>query len=166
MSQNRTELSRYTPPGIDPLFELKFFLCGIICSALYSLFGYLIRLFASLHILYDYDSHELIKGAMMTDFNLLIESLFTGFTITAVCMMALIIYHYAYHTHLSRSIYLMKRLPNSFEMHRRCISLPIATAFLCAVCVFLLIVLYFLFYLIVVPKECLAPDQIIKLLNL
>ncbi len=166
MRQNRTELTHYTPPGIDPLFELKFFLCGIICAALYSLFGFLIRLFAALHLLYDYETRELIRGAVMTDYYLLIESLFIGFTIVAICMLALIIYHYAYHTHLSRSIYLMKRLPNPFELHRRCISLPLLTAFMCALCVVVLIVLYFLFYLIVTPKECLSPDQIQKLLNL
>ncbi|MBE6551511.1 MAG: hypothetical protein E7665_05175 [Ruminococcaceae bacterium] len=166
MKSKHTELSRYTPPGIDPLFELKFFLCGIICAAIYSLFVFLIRLFAALNLLYDYETRELIRGAVMTDYYLLTESLFIGFTIVAICMLALIIYHYAYHNQHSKSIYLMKRLPDPFELHRRCISLPIISTLLCAACVFLLTLLFFLFYLLVTPKECLAPDQIQKLLNI
>jgi uncharacterized membrane protein YqhA len=82
-----------------------------------------------------------------------------GFLILALCMLALIVYHYAYHYQGSKSIYLMKRLPNRWEMHRRCITLPLLAALICLIAAIAFLLIYFGIYMVFTPKECLTLGQ-------
>lgn len=64
-------------------------------------------------------------GAVMEDFAQLLDWMLLGFAVTAVCMAALAVWHYASHFQGSRSIYTMRRLPQRWELARRCLTLPL-----------------------------------------
>ena len=49
-----------------------------------------------------------------------------GYLILMIGMIFLGIYHYALHYRGSKSIYLMRRLPDQKELHRRCLTFPVA----------------------------------------
>ncbi|KPU45624.1 hypothetical protein OXPF_08570 [Oxobacter pfennigii] len=154
------KFERYVPPGANVRQELKWFAWGGAVSLLYS-FGFLIRYlndYSSL-FLWDGSLRVLDISATMPDFIEVLGSSLIGFLILELCMSAVIIYHYAYHYQGSKSIYLMKRLPSRFELHRRCVTLPVlaVTASLCAALMLLLI--YFAIYMAFTPKACLTPHQ-------
>lgn len=91
--------------------------------------------------------HELSGGA------------FTLFLIFALSMAGFIIYHYLSHYQGSKSIYLMRRLPDRWELHHRCLTLPLTGALIYLGCALFLLLVYFCIYLIVTPAQCLIPGQ-------
>jgi hypothetical protein len=57
------------------------------------------------------------------------------------------------------SIYLMKRLPDPSERHRRALMLPLLAIAATVVLAILLRLIYFAVYLLATPKTCL-PDEV------
>ena len=57
------------------------------------------------------------------------------------------------------SIYLMRRLPDRWELHRRCLVFPFAGLVLCVAAAFLTVVLCYACYMIATPEICLTPGQ-------
>jgi uncharacterized membrane protein YqhA len=99
----------------------------------------------------------------MPDFIDIFEGSLGGYFILSLCMLLLIALRYAYYYQNSKSIYLMKRLPDKFELHRRCIILPVMAALSCAVIAFLVLLLYFGHYMLFTPDACLTPGQWAKI---
>jgi amino acid transporter len=95
----------------------------------------------------------------MTDFYAILGGALYGFLILALCMPALILYHYAYHYQGSKNIYLMRRLPNRWELHKRCVTLPLLAALICLLSVLVLLCIYLGIYMTATPRECLTPGQ-------
>ncbi len=107
----------------------------------------------------EFDKKTLIPNAKMTDFYLIIDGVFDGFIIAAFIFIFLACYHYIYHGRDSKSIYTMKRLPNKYELHIRCLTVPLIGIVLCAVLSAALLVLFYHYYMSNTPAECLFPDQ-------
>ena len=105
------------------------------------------------------------QGAVMAPFHEVLGGALTGFGLFALCMPALAVWNYFYHYQGSRSIYLMRRLPDRWELPRRCIAQPALALALCAVTAVVTLLLYFAFYWLVTPKECLQSGQWGMLLN-
>lgn len=63
----------------------------------------------------------------------------------------------------SRSDYLMRRLPNRWELARRSYALPLLLILATLVTMALLLAIYYAVYLALTPPECLQPDQLSKL---
>ena len=62
-------------------------------------------------------------GVQMPPFSLLLGPSLYGFWVSALAMAPLAGYFWALHTRLSHSVYLMRRLPNRWELARRCLTL-------------------------------------------
>ena len=75
-----------------------------------------------------------------------------------VCIVAMTI-HYGYHQIGSRSIYLMCRLPNRFELHRRCLLFPLVYAVTFVLVSVLLFFIFYTVYMNTTPEACLTPNQ-------
>ena len=74
--------------------------------------------------------------------------------------------HYVYHWKGSRSIYLMRRLPNPWELHRRCLTLPaLGIVFFLIFGAAEMFIMYGI-YLLAAPDGTVAPDQFEKLIEL
>ena len=157
----KPDFSRCAPPGFDLRFEAQFFLTGLAASALYSSL-YLLRLFHALDNLYawnDKNLRVLLPDAAMPAFAELLEDSFSWFGILALVAAAFAVWHYAYHRIGTRSIYLMRRLPDQWELHRRCLTQPLAALTVCAAAAVATLLVYFAFYWFVPPEECLRGGQ-------
>lgn len=157
----KLDLSRCAPPGLELKIEKRVFGWGMVLAVLFSL-SFFIHFFNELErLLYWRNGAErtLRPNAVMPDFVEVLGNALLGFVILALCMAAFILVHYAYHHQGSKSIYLMRRLPNRWELHRRCITLPLAAVLLCLAAGFLLLLIYFAVYMRATPAVCLTPGQ-------
>lgn len=156
----RDRLTRLVPPGVDPLWELKWCLVVlggcVLCS-----FGYLFDLAQARSDLFLMAGTQQIlrSGAVMADFGQVLGKWLSGFLMAAVGGVLLAVWHYRYHRQGSMSIYLMRRLPDRWLLHRRCLALP-ALVVAAAVLVALALLLgYYALYLWVTPEGCLRLGQ-------
>lgn len=150
------DLSRYAPVGMKLHMEKTIWGLCLIASWIYSGL-FLVRFADACGELYEYNGVKqvLMEGARMERFGTLLGNGLNGFAITAMVMMLFSIYHYLYHFQDSKSIYLMRRLPNRWELSRRCLTLPVAAAVLSLAAAVLLLGFYFGIYLVFTPKGCL-----------
>lgn len=158
------DIARYAPPGISLAPMEQTFMWGGIAALVWS-FGFFIRLMEARSDLFRHMRNQLIlkDGALMPDYAELLGHALTGFAVLALVMAAFAVYNYAYHRQGSKSIYLMRRLPNGWELHRRCLAIPAVTVLICLLAAFILLCLYYLIYLLVTPDVCLVPGQWQKL---
>ena len=156
MNEERSWLDKYAPVGANLAREVLGYVMAVTFSVFYS-FIYIGRYIEANRELYEWEHGEknLISGAMMPQFDELIDSCFTVFVIAIICMAAVIVYHYLYHYQGSKSIYLMRRLENKWELHRRCITLPIAAILITVVIGVVLYFAYYGIYLAFTPQQCL-----------
>lgn len=156
----RDRLMRLVPPGVDPLWELKWCLVVlggcVLCS-----FGYLFDLAQARSDLFLMAGTKQIlrAGAVMADFGQVLGRWMSGFLMAAVGSVLLAGWHYRYHRQGSMSIYLMRRLPQRWERHRRCLLLPVLLAVAALVLAVGLLAVYYQIYLWVTPDQCLVPGQ-------
>ena len=154
------KFEKYTPPGISFANQLKLCLIGWSAAIGWSI-SYLAKYATARANLYEYSLKGPVirEGAVITDFyELLHEGLdsFDGFSMFYIVMIGFLIYHYIYYYQGSKSIYLMRRLPDKWEIHRRSITLPFAMIVIGALTQMALCMLYYGIYLTCTPTECLA----------
>lgn len=156
----KPDFARLTPPGMSIKHEQGFLLGGLSASAFYSL-GFLMRYISARRELYYYvgAQRRLKPDTIMPDFVELLSGSLLGFIVVAFCMLVFIALRYAYYHHGSKSIYLIQRLPDRWEMLRRCLILPLLETFSCLLTALLFILLYFAVYMLFTPDECLMPHQ-------
>ena len=163
----RTKLEKLLPPGFDLEAELKWIAWGLGLSFFYSL-GFLFRYGSAISALYYYDGNYnkiLNEQSYMRPFSQLFGSTTSGFLLVAICMIGLAAYHYAYHYQGSKSIYLMRRLPDRLDLWRRCLTLPLLAILVCAVCVSILTAIYYAVYLGFTPKMYLVRESFSSLIR-
>lgn len=148
---------RNSPPGVDLKQEWKVFLIGNIGSVLISFFAFLDRYLDARRQLFTYAEgiRERIDGAIIAPFHTMINFYFVGFFFVICFMLGYIIYHYAYYRQDSMSIYLMKRLPNKRELHRRALTVPCIAALATVGVAIAAILFYYIIYFLATPKACL-----------
>lgn len=156
----RLRLEPYVPAGLEARQELRWIGMGFCLSTLYSL-GFLLSLWNRYQALFTRAGKEKVlqEGAVMADFVEILGNGLAGFLMVALCMAALVAYHYFYHYQGGRSIYLMKRLPDRWELFRRCVTLPLLSAAAALLLAGLLLAIYFGIYLLAIPDVCLTPGQ-------
>lgn len=151
----KIDWTKYTPPGMDLSQEKGFFITGMFCSALYSLF-FLNRYWDANEALWKRgEPKELWPGAQIEPFFELLDKYLIGYLILAVCMLGLVALHYAYYRQGSKSIYLMRRLPDRKLLHRTCWTLPMLGAALCLAAAAVTLLLFYAVYINCTPQECL-----------
>lgn len=159
-----SDIRRHLPLDADWDLEKTLIFSGAVLSAVYAVVGFMrnYNLFVNGMIYVEYNSVRILReGVMAPDFYSLLSGVFTGWKILALCMIALVVYHYLLHFQGgSRSIYTMRRLPKRFELHRRCLTVPVVTALACLGCVIVLTALFYLGYMIFTPKQCINPNQL------
>ena len=156
---NKEKLEKYAPPGIDFANQLKFCLIGLSAAFGWSV-SYLAKYLTARANLYEYSmvGQGLREGAVITDFGQLVhEGLdsFDGFLVFYIVMLGLLVYHYLYYYQGSKSIYLMRRLPDRWEMHRRSVTLPFMAIMVGSLTELALWMLYYGIYLVCTPPQCL-----------
>ena len=156
----KPDLSRYAPLGINVRSEWQGYVAGLAVAIVYSMI-YLLRYFNAQENLYEWTlkGRELIEGAVMPDFAELMDGTLLVFLAIALTMMGLVIYHYIYHRLDTKSYYVMRRLPNRWELHLRCLTLPMTGLLICGAAALIMITIYYWIYMGCTPEECLMPGQ-------
>ena len=150
-------LTKISPPGKDLKRDLLSYRIGLLISFFYSWF-FLIEYRMSWFELHTYGKNgELVlrDGAKMPPFSRMISGYLNAFYVLAICMVVAIGYNYWYHRKNSKSVYLMKRLPNKWEYHKRCIILPLMGMALAFVMAGLMSLVYYGIYIYSTPAQCL-----------
>ena len=81
---------------------------------------------------------------------------FTGFSLLFLGAAILASYNYSGFRNGSKSYYLMRRLPDRFELTRRCLTFPIAAIIVCLLTAVILFFLYLALYAFYTPDRFLA----------
>ena len=162
---------RYVPPGVLP-WSLTVLILFTLLGALTAggvVFHLSLRLrLWALYGLYDVspawlghvpaDGWTVVEGAVMAPFSQVVSPALFPFWGAIAVMLGVVVYHYAYFTRESRSIYLMARLPSRWERHRRAWTLPILGMLLCLLAALLFTLLCYAVYLDKTPAQCLPPQ--------
>lgn len=153
----RKRLDAYAPPGIYLTAEIRYYIVTMIVGTIWSLFCYLHAYLRERSDLFEWQNKQwvLMKGSVMEPFTELTEEIFTLFGIALIYTVIIAVYHYLYHYQGSKMMYLMRRLPDKWELHRRCLVLPIAGFCITIVYMLLLKALYYVIYLVFTPHQCL-----------
>ena len=159
----KTKLERLAPPGMDVRRELLIYLgMALLFIACFSLpyFYDLQQALDDLYAWYGYGTKVLIKGSVMESFGSLMRHKFMAFWSYVCLCLGTGAGHYQMFRQESRSIYVMKRLKDPLELHRRCWALPLLAIAFGVVLMLVLTGIYKAVYLAKVPAVCLpASDE-------
>lgn len=155
----KKRLNKLVPPGTNLKSELGIY--GIMLGVMVIIsFGFLSSYQDAWNGLYmwEHNRMKLVPGAVITDFDVLIAGKLAGLVLLLLGCALMVALHYMSFYHGSKSIYIMKRIPNPWEIHKRCILLPIL-CFVVGVLIALgLVYVYFYIYIHNTPVECLPKD--------
>ena len=156
--KNPIDFNKLVPPGRESKGQIRFLICSLIISFLYTFLVFSLRIFYAIESLYvNYGDVKVLRdGAVMQDFSSITHSIYWGFAFISICMIVFVVYNYMYFYIGSKSIYLMKRLPKRSELLKRCISFPLFGIIVSFLSAFALNALYYTVYLIVTPAECMG----------
>jgi hypothetical protein len=98
----------------------------------------------------------LLENAKMPDFEYLTNNLFEIFGVVILFCVLAIVYHYYYHGQGSKMMYLMRRLPSKWELHIRCVTLPVLASVVTVIYMLVLRMLFYAIYLFCTPAQCLV----------
>ena len=165
MQKNRKrklDLSGYVPVGMDWERKKDNFEIWLMVAALFAMCSFMLQLVSALNVVYDYhgwSGRVLVSGAVMPDFYTTMDFVMLGYQAVGLYMLKAAYDNYGYHRQDSMSIYLMRRLPDRWELHRRCLGLPLMGVGLCVLAGLVTVVVCYGCYMVSAPQECLAPHQ-------
>lgn len=153
-------IARQVPPGLDWWTEVKWAVSGLAVGALWSLVAFSYQFSNACRRLYEWvgGKYVLVESRTIAPFPELLVQTMAGLLLGMLLTIPLACYHYAYYYLGSRSIYVMRRLPNRWELWRRCLTVPALLAVICLGAIELLTILYFLIFLLITPDSCLPQE--------
>lgn len=168
----KKRLRDLVPPWADGKVHLALCLTVLGLVTFYSIYAFCYQYDMARDMLYVYNSTPRIlePGAKMKYFVDLINShgyvsnffsyaVFFPFVFPILGAICLAVYNYMSFRNGSSSHYLMRRLPDKWEYHRRCLALPLLTILASLVLIPVLLGLYYAIYILFTPEQCLQPDQ-------
>lgn len=158
MRENRKYhlLEPYVPPGMPIGTLLSSWIFCMAASTCWCML-FIVRYLDYRGQLFEYRNGRrvLLENAKMPNFEYLTVNLFEVFGIVLLFCALVVVYHYYYHYQGSRMMYLMRRLPNKWEVHIRCFALPIAAGVITIVYMLVLRMLFYAVYVLCTPSQCL-----------
>lgn len=155
-------LERNLPPGYVCKTELLAVALAFCWTVLSSLIGFLNGYLNERQALYLRTGTELIldESRVMPDFVTILGDKLQIMIIFALLVLILpTAIHYAYYYSGGKSIYLMRRLPNGWELHRRSLFIPLLYALLFVITAVILFLIFYTVYMNFTPEACLMPGQ-------
>lgn len=159
MKKIRIRWERLVPVGMDGKKEAIWTAAGLGASVLWAT-GPLFRLLDAWRWL----ERPAAGGfRIMPYFSDIMGSSLAGFPVMWLCLAALAVWHYVYHRQGSRADFTMRRIPSRWEMHRRCLAVPLAGIVLALALARGLYLLYWWMYLTFTPPESLRDVAVMTL---
>ena len=152
----------YLPPGesLEGSGRCLFGLVGI--ALVWNLTTFVLRFSVARSGLYVFGNgvKTLVQGARMPDMEELMQgSLVVVWFFPALAIVVAASYYASFHQG-SKSIYLMKRLADPWELHRRCLTVPVIILLAGTVTTAALLALDWAMYRFIPPKACLGAAHI------
>lgn len=156
---NLKKMEKWVPPGVDVVNELKLCLIGLGAAVGYST-SFLVKYITARSELFEWT----LKGTMIKEgekipyFYQLLDAgmdCSDGFCVLFVVLVWMMLYHYCTYYQGSKSIYLMKRLPDKWELYKRCVHLPLVAIVVEFITIAGVMSLYYGIYLVFTPQQCL-----------
>ena len=121
-------LTRNIPLGCDAAAERKWLTWGAVAGFLMNL-RFPVAYYSAWQQLFPHvNGRRIYTGGAMAPFGELLGFSLWGCLLAAAAMAVLAVWHYACHFRGSRSIYTMRRLPQRWELAKRCLAVPAAGA--------------------------------------
>jgi len=155
-------LKRSFPPGFSYKPELKAASFALGCSAFICFIGFFTDYSALRRFLYIRIGTDIIldESRVMEDFVYILGGRLNVLLILAALIPIIAaVSHYAYYHNGSKSIYLMRRLPNRFELHRQCLLMPLIYALVFVLAAAAMLLICYAIYMGLTPEACLTPNQ-------
>ena len=157
MRRKRIAWDRLVPLGVNARQERNLLLGLLLVSLCWSLGRFLGTYFYRLSLMEDTPQ----PYVRMPAFGELLRGSGFGFFLTALCMLAMAAGHWLYHYHGgSRSIYLMRRLPDKWDLWRRCLTLPLLGLLGSLLLPLSLLLVYFAVYRLCTPPDFCDPLEL------
>ena len=158
MRRDRMDWDRYVPAGLDGRRERGRVLGGLAAGTVWSLLLFLACYCNEINQAragekVDYPREFMPNAYKIASFDSLLIHNFIGFAVFALCMLPLALRYYLSHYQGGRSIYLMRRLPDRWELHRRCLTLPLLGLVLSVLIPVALVAVYFCIYQFCTPAR-------------
>ena len=151
-----------SPPGMSLSSEAGLFVIGIGASFVYSM-TYLARYIEAYAGLFETDPQihvrSLRAGAVMPYFSDLFGNAWIGFLLLAVLVFFFAPLHFAFYHRETKSIYVMKRLPNRYLLPTQCLSFSVLCAVVSLLCAVLVLLVSILIYWLATPDACIVGGQ-------
>lgn len=153
----RFDIGVYFPVGYEYQMEIRLLQVWLIGSIICS-FSFFYRYYLAYQKLFIYQpvtqKWALKDGVFMEKFSVLSDGIFQGFFLGFLFLGVLAFWHYWYYYQESKSIYLIRRLPDRWYCLKSCIYIPVIVGILFLVWIVVLNFLYFRFYIWVTPEQC------------
>lgn len=158
----KPDLSRYIPLGRKTSQPMQGGIFLLVVATLRAVVELMDNYLAARDALFEtvrvsmIESHPvLIPGAVIHPFASLIQGSLNFFPLFWLFMLWEVIDCYLYHRRETMSIYLMRRLPDRWELHRRCWGRPLIYTAGSVALMGVILLFYFVVYLVFTPAECL-----------
>ena len=155
---------RLSPPGMNVKAEKAITMIGLILSVLWGTLYFFTNYTYARDALFTVRNGKrmLLQGAEISDFALAVDpGMVIGFYVTILIIAGFTVFRLAYFYQGSKSIYLMRRLPQKGETAKRVLALPALWIAGTALIMLLFTGLMAAVYLLATPKGCL-PAQPFK----
>lgn len=160
----RRRLDELVPPDTNGTSQGKTILGCLAGAAVCSVIFFSYRLYFEVSWLGINEKASDFVTLLHTDTGYVVGfPVFSLLYLVAIGLVILAVKNYTSFWHGSKSIYFMRRLPDKWELHRRCLRLPLLGLLACAVLMFLLILLCYVLYMHTIPEANLPPNQWSKL---
>lgn len=161
----KNKLSKFYPVGYGYKLETLFIVLLFTFFLGYAFLEFFDTFATAYYWIFDDygGTYVLKKGAMMPDFYIMVLDSFDMFSFAPLFSIVLAVKHYYYHYQGSKSIYLMKRLPDKAQLYKRCFAVPVAMCFIAGVLIAFSVTVFYIWYIKVLPEECVSEDQLLKL---
>ena len=152
----RGEKGSLFPPGADGKTEVTIFCIWLFACVMVS-FQFFFRYAEAYRGLFYWEKGErfLYPGAYIGDYTDILGKSLIGFPMLILLMALFAGFHYYLYHMESKSIYLIKRLPDRRYLWKTCVNAPLIGTLVTLAVMGLLFLLYLLFYRAVTPPECL-----------
>lgn len=155
-------LARLFPMGWPWQNEIMGAAGALAVSALLSASLFIYRFGSAVDALYDrrrgFPDRVLTPGTVILPYPQILGGCLIFFAVVALALALLPIAHFLFHRQGTRSDYLMRRLPQRWELTRRCLGGSALLLAITALMAALLFVLFFICYLAFTPAGHLPPD--------
>ena len=155
----KRKLHELVPPGVDGEKHADRLYTGLLLSLILSCMGFVFSISLHWNRVQDYtpttDANYVLSECDFLStllFPLIGVSIFFGFVYVAIAAIILAISYYRGFSQESQAIYLMHRLPDRWELARRCLSLPLMTIGICALAILVLTLIFFGIYWAITPE--------------